>query len=68
MVDVRGLVALPGICSDWLLSLQPVNASIKQSARTIDHGERQLVHLCLFVEKKGLSGCEGRKKDGGDTG
>lgn len=56
MVDVHGLVALPCICSDWGLSLQPVNASVKQSAQTIDHCEWQLVYLCLFVGKKGLSG------------
>lgn len=55
-MDVHGLAALTGICSVWLLSLQPVNASIKQSAQTIDHCEWQLVYLCLFVEKKGLSG------------
>lgn len=36
-------------------SLQAVNASIKQSAQTIDHREWQLVYLCLFVGKKGLS-------------
>lgn len=39
MVDVHGLVTLTGICSDWLISLQRVNASVKQSAQTIDHCE-----------------------------